>query len=32
MIPGIELLLKAGYTQKNGVGVLVIAPTRELAL
>jgi len=32
MVPAVELLLKAGFTQKNGTGILVIAPTRELAL
>ena len=32
MIPAVELLYKAGFTIKNGTGVLVIAPTRELAL
>jgi ATP-dependent RNA helicase DDX18/HAS1 len=32
MIPAIELLYKGGFTIKNGTGVLVIAPTRELAL
>lgn len=32
MIPAIELLYKAGFNIKNGTGVLVIAPTRELAL
>jgi len=32
MIPAIELLYKTGFNIKNGTGVLVIAPTRELAL
>lgn len=32
MIPAVELLYKAGFNIKNGTGVLVIAPTRELAL
>ena len=32
MIPAVEMLYKAGFTIKNGTGVLVIAPTRELAL
>lgn len=32
MIPAVELLHKAHFTQKNGVGVLVISPTRELAM
>lgn len=30
LIPAIELLLKAKFTQKNGTGVIVITPTREL--
>lgn len=32
MIPAVELLYKAGFTIKNGTGVIVIAPTRELAI
>lgn len=32
MIPAVELLFKAGFTIKNGTGVIVIAPTRELAI
>lgn len=32
MIPAIEMLYKSGFNIKNGTGVLVIAPTRELAL
>ncbi|CAI2363616.1 unnamed protein product [Moneuplotes crassus] len=32
MIPAVEMLFKAGFNIKNGTGVLVIAPTRELAL
>lgn len=32
MIPAIEMLHKAMFTQKKGTGVLVIAPTRELAM
>ena len=32
MIPAIELLFKANFKQLNGTGVIVIAPTRELAL
>ena len=31
MLPAVELLRKAPFTPKNGTGVLVIAPTRELA-
>lgn len=32
MIPAVELLRKAYFTPKNGTGVIVIAPTRELAM
>ena len=32
MLPAVEMLRKAHFTQKNGTGVLVIAPTRELAM
>ena len=32
MLPAVELLRKAHFTPKNGTGVLVIAPTRELAM
>jgi ATP-dependent RNA helicase DDX18/HAS1 len=31
LIPAIELLIKAYYKPRNGTGVLVISPTRELA-
>ena len=31
LIPALELLLKANFTQKNGTGVIIITPTRELA-
>eukprot|EP01017_Pseudomicrothorax_dubius_P038558 TRINITY_DN5796_c0_g1_i3.p1 TRINITY_DN5796_c0_g1~~TRINITY_DN5796_c0_g1_i3.p1 ORF type:complete len:433 (-),score=113.92 TRINITY_DN5796_c0_g1_i3:274-1572(-) len=31
LLPAIELLYKANFTQKNGTGVIVISPTRELA-
>ena len=31
LIPAIELLYKANFTQKNGTGVIIISPTRELA-
>jgi ATP-dependent RNA helicase DDX18/HAS1 len=32
LIPCIELLHKAKFTTKNGTGVIVISPTRELAM
>jgi len=32
LIPAVELLLKANFTTKHGTGVLIITPTRELAL
>lgn len=32
MLPAVELLYKAQFTPKQGTGVLVIAPTRELAM
>ena len=32
MLPAVELLRKAHFAPKNGTGVLVIAPTRELAM
>lgn len=32
LIPCIELLHKANFTTKNGTGVIVISPTRELSL
>ena len=32
MAPAVELLHKTMFTQKRGTGVLVIAPTRELAM
>jgi len=32
MLPAVELLRKAYFTPKQGTGVLVIAPTRELAM
>ena len=31
LIPAIELLNKSGFQQKNGTGIIVISPTRELA-
>jgi len=27
----VELLYKAQFTQRNGTGIIIIAPTRELA-
>ena len=32
MIPAVEMLRRAHFTPKNGTGVLIIAPTRELAM
>ena len=32
LIPAIELLHKAKFSNKNGTGVIVISPTRELAM
>lgn len=32
LIPAIELLHKSKFTHKNGTGVIVISPTRELAM
>ena len=32
LIPSIELLYRAKYKPRNGTGVLVISPTRELAM
>ena len=32
LIPAMELLIKADFQQNQGVGVIVITPTRELAL
>jgi ATP-dependent RNA helicase DDX18/HAS1 len=32
MVPAVELLRRANFTPKNGTGVLIIAPTRELAM
>lgn len=32
MIPAVELLRKTHFQQKQGVGVLIITPTRELAM
>lgn len=32
MVPAVELLRRAHFTPKQGTGVLIIAPTRELAM
>ena len=32
MIPAVELLHRAGFTRNRGTGVLIISPTRELAM
>lgn len=32
LLPAIEMLLAAKYTPRNGTGVIVITPTRELAI
>lgn len=32
MVPAAELLYKTSFTQMKGTGVLVITPTRELAM
>ena len=32
LIPALELLIKADFQQSQGVGVIVVTPTRELAL
>ena len=32
MIPAVEMLRKTHFTPKQGTGVLIIAPTRELAM
>ena len=32
LIPSIELLYRFEFTQRNGTGVIVITPTRELAI
>jgi ATP-dependent RNA helicase DDX18/HAS1 len=32
MVPAVELLRKASITPKQGTGVLIITPTRELAM
>lgn len=32
LIPGLQFLINAGFQRKNGTGVLIITPTRELAI
>nr|WCZ58626.1 ATP-dependent RNA helicase [Seculamonas ecuadoriensis] len=32
LIPAIEMLINARYTPRNGTGVIILTPTRELAL
>jgi ATP-dependent RNA helicase DDX18/HAS1 len=32
LIPAIELLHKASFMPRNGTGVIVVCPTRELAI
>lgn len=32
LIPAVELLVRSGFKPRNGTGVLIISPTRELAL
>lgn len=32
MVPAVEMLWKTNFSQKQGTGVLIIAPTRELAM
>ena len=32
LIPAIEVLVKAGWRQQNGTGVVIISPTRELSM
>ena len=32
LVPAVELLSKVQFTQRNGTGVVVISPTRELSL
>jgi ATP-dependent RNA helicase DDX18/HAS1 len=32
LIPAIELLHKASFMPRNGTGVIVVCPTRELAM
>ncbi len=32
LVPAVELLMKANFTTKHGTGIIIITPTRELAL
>ena len=32
LVPAVELLYQAKFTRRNGTGVVVICPTRELAI
>lgn len=32
MVPAVEMLRRANFTPKQGTGVLIITPTRELAM
>ena len=32
LVPAVELLSKVQFTQRNGTGVVIISPTRELSL
>ena len=32
LLPAVELLLKSNFTTKHGTGIIIITPTRELAL
>ena len=31
LIPGLELLYKSQFIQRNGTGIIILTPTRELA-
>ena len=31
LLPAVELIYKSNFMQRNGTGVIIIAPTRELA-
>lgn len=32
LVPAIEMLIKAKFTQRSGTGIIVVAPTKEVAL
>lgn len=32
LVPAVELLYQVRFTPRNGVGVIIICPTRELAI